>query len=94
MEDELPDVSIDELVEHCVAAKARRHTFDGYSPLQWWFGTQCAREVEEHRDLEKIDHILNDDWNFRLLPKQPLFVPTLEKPCVCTEMRIQQLDSW
>ena len=20
----------------------------GYSPLQWWFGTQCAREVEEH----------------------------------------------
>ena len=24
----------------------RRQTFDGYSPLQWWFGTQCAREVE------------------------------------------------
>ena len=47
MEDELPDASIDELVEHCVAAKVRRQTFDGYSPLQWWFGTQCAREVEE-----------------------------------------------
>ena len=43
----LPDASIDELVEHCVAAKVRRQTFDGYSPLQWWFGTQCAREVEE-----------------------------------------------
>ena len=34
-EDELPDASIDELVEHCVAAKVRRPTFDGYSPLQW-----------------------------------------------------------
>ena len=45
--DELPDASIDELVEHCVAAKVRRQTFDGYSPSQWWFGTQCAREVEE-----------------------------------------------
>ena len=47
MEDELPDASIDELVEHCVGAKVRRQTFDGYSPLQWWFGTQRAREVEE-----------------------------------------------
>ena len=45
MEGELPDASIDELVEHCVAAKGQ--TFDRYSPLQWWFGTQCAREVEE-----------------------------------------------
>ena len=36
--DELPDASIDELVEHCVAAKVRRQTFDGYSP---------SREVEE-----------------------------------------------
>ena len=34
-EDELPDASIDELVEQCVAAKVRRQTFDGYSPLQW-----------------------------------------------------------
>ena len=49
MEDELPDASIDELVEHCVAAKVTRQTFDGYSPLQWWFGTQCAREVQEQR---------------------------------------------
>ena len=32
MEDELPDASIDELVEHCVAAKVRRQTFDGHSP--------------------------------------------------------------
>ena len=48
MEDEFPEASIDELVEHCVAAKVRRRTFDGYSPLQWWFGTQRAREVEEH----------------------------------------------
>ena len=47
MENELPDASIDELVEHCVAAKVRRQTFDGYSPSQRWFGTQCAREVEE-----------------------------------------------
>ena len=47
MEDELPDASIDELVEHCVAAKVTRQTLDGCSPLQWWFGTQCAREVEE-----------------------------------------------
>ena len=44
---ELTDASIDELVEHCVAAKVRRQTFDGYNPLQWWFGTQFAREVEE-----------------------------------------------
>ena len=48
MEDEFPDATIDELVEPYVAAKVRRQTFDGYSPLQWWFGTQCAREVEEH----------------------------------------------
>ena len=47
MEDELPDASIDELAEHCVAAKVRRQTLDGYSLLQWWFGTQCAREMEE-----------------------------------------------
>ena len=47
LEAEFPDASIDKLVEHCVAAKVRRRTFDGYSPLQWWFGTQCAREVEE-----------------------------------------------
>ena len=33
MEDELPDASIDELVEHCVAAKVRRQTLHGYSPL-------------------------------------------------------------
>ena len=32
-----------------MAPKVRRQTFDGYSPLQWWFGSQCAREVEEHR---------------------------------------------
>ena len=53
MDDELSDASIDELVEHCVAANVRRETFDGYSPLQWWFGTQCAREVEEHGLGEK-----------------------------------------
>ena len=48
MEDEFPEASIDELVEHCVAAKVRRQTFDGYSPLQWRFGTQCAREIEDN----------------------------------------------
>ena len=48
MDDECPDATIDELVEHCVAAKVRRQTFDGYSLLHWWFGTQCARELEEH----------------------------------------------
>ena len=47
MEDELPDASVDEFNEKCVAAKVRRQTFDGYSPLQWRFGTQSAREVEE-----------------------------------------------
>ena len=47
MEDELPDASIDELVEHCVAVKVRRQTSDGYSQLQRRFGTQCAREVED-----------------------------------------------
>ena len=31
-----------------LAAEVRRLTFDGYSPLQWWFGTRCAREGEEH----------------------------------------------
>ena len=29
MEDEVPDASIDELVENCVAAKVRRKTIDG-----------------------------------------------------------------
>ena len=48
MEDEFPEASIDELVERCASAKVRRQTFDGYSPLQWWFGTQGAREVEEN----------------------------------------------
>ena len=48
MEDEFSEASIDELVENCVAAKVRRQIFDGCRPLQWWFGTQCAREVEEH----------------------------------------------
>ena len=52
MEDELPGASVDELVEHCVAAKVRRQTFDGYSPLQWWFGTRGAREVEEQGLVE------------------------------------------
>ena len=56
--------------------RVRRQTYDGYSTLQWWFGTQCAREVEEH-GLGELGQALNDDWNFRQLPKQPLFVPTL-----------------
>ena len=44
IEDELPDASIDERVEHGVAARVRRQLFDGYSPLQWWFATQmCSR---------------------------------------------------
>ena len=47
MENEFPDASIDELVEHRVAAKVRRQTVERYSPLQWWFGTQCARETDE-----------------------------------------------
>ena len=34
-------------LSNTVAAKVRRQTFDGYSPLQWWFGTQCACEVQE-----------------------------------------------
>ena len=47
MEDEFPEASIGELVEHCVAAKERRQKFDGYSPFLWWFGTQSARMVGE-----------------------------------------------
>ena len=35
-----------------VAAEVRRQTFDGYSPFQWWFGTQGAREVEEQGLVE------------------------------------------
>ena len=31
MEDEFPEASIAELVEHCVAVKVRRQTFDGFS---------------------------------------------------------------
>ena len=73
-------------LEHCVAAKVRRQWFDGYSPLQWWFGTQCAREVQEQGPRE-IDQALNDDCNFRQLPKQTLFVPTLGRPCVWPSMR-------
>ena len=57
MEDEFPDATVDELVEHCVPAKVRRQTFDGYSPLQWWFGTQCTREVEEHGN-----HTVKASW--------------------------------
>ena len=86
MENELPDASVDELVKHCVAAKVRRQTFDGYSPLQWWFGTQCAREVEE-QGLGENRSSLNDDCNFRQLPKQPLFVPTLGRPSFWPSMR-------
>ena len=59
MEDELSDASFDKLVEHCVAAKVRRQTFDGYSPLQWLFGTQCAVKWK-NKDLETIDQVLND----------------------------------
>ena len=39
----------------------------------------------KNRDLEKIDQVLNDDWSFRLLPKQPSFVPTLERLCVMAQ---------
>ena len=76
---------LNELVEHCVAAKVRRQTFDGYSPLQWWFGTQCAREVEEHGLGE--NQVLNDDLNFRQLPKQPLFVLMLGRLCAWPSVR-------
>ena len=84
MEDELPDASIDELVEHCVTAKVRRQTdtvrYSGGSehnvPVKW-----------KNRDLEKIYQVLNDDCNFRQLPKQPLFLPTLGRPCVWPSMR-------
>ena len=83
MEDELPDASIDELVEQCVAAKVRRETFDGYSGgLEF-----SVFERLKNMDLEKIDQVLSDDCNFRQLPKQPLFVPTLGRPCVWPSMR-------
>ena len=48
MEDGFPEASIDEFLEHYVAAKVRRQTFGEYSPLQGLFGTQCARKVEKH----------------------------------------------
>ena len=80
MEDDFPEASItDELVEHCVAAKVRRQTFDGYSPLQWWFGTERAREVEEHGLGQNSIKFSNDDWSIRQLHQQPLFVPTARK---------------
>ena len=81
MEDELPDASTDELVEHCVAAKVRRQTFGGHCPLQWWFGSQCAREVQEQGLGE------NRSSFERRLPKQPCFVPSLGRPCVWPSMR-------
>ena len=57
MEDELPDASIDVLVEHCVAAKVRRQTFDGYSPLQWVALEFNVPVKWKNRDLVKIDQI-------------------------------------
>ena len=39
----------------------------------------------KNRDLEKIDQVLNDDCNFRQLPKQPLFVPTLGRPSLMAQ---------
>ena len=39
----------------------------------------------KNKDLEKIDRALNDDCNFRQLPKQPLFVPTLGRPCAVAQ---------
>ena len=41
----------------------------------------------KNKDVEKIDQALNDDCNFRQLRKQPLFVSTLERPCVWPSMR-------
>ena len=86
-EDELPDASMDELVEHCVVAKVRRQTFDGYSALQWWSWNSNVLVKWKNKDLEKIDQVLNDVCTFRQLPKQPLFVPTLGRPCVWPSMR-------
>ena len=68
MEDELPDASIDELVEHCVAAKVRRQTFDRYSGLELNVFVKC-----KSRDLDKIDQVFKDDWNSRRLPTHLMF---------------------
>ena len=75
MEDEFPEASIDELVEYCVAVKVRRQTLGGYSPSQWWFGTQFSLKVQEN-GLGENRQVSNDDWSVRQLPRQPLFLPT------------------
>ena len=41
----------------------------------------------KNKDLEKTDQALNDDLTFRQLPKPPLFVPTLGRPCVWPSLR-------
>ena len=85
MEDELPDASIDELVEHCVAAKVRRHLTD---TVRYSGGLELKVPVKwKNKDLETIAQVLNDDCNFGQLPKQPLFVPTLGRPCVWPSTR-------
>ena len=53
----------------------------------------------KNMDLEKLDQILNDDLNFKQLPKQPLFVRMLERLCAWPSTRdhvygeIPQLDN-
>ena len=53
MEDEFPEASIEDLFENCVAAKVGRQTFDRYSPLHLWFGTQCAQTAFVRADARK-----------------------------------------
>ena len=57
MEDEFPEASIKELVEHCVAAKARRQKFkriQSVTVVVW--NSMCSGRFR-HMDLEKIDRV-------------------------------------
>ena len=100
MEHELPDASIDEFVEHCVAANVRRQTYDGHSPLQRWFGTQCAREVEE-RGLGENGSSFERRLEFQTVaqtafvhadPRNALRMAQYARSRVLKE--IQRLDCW
>ena len=95
MEDEFPEASIDELLEHSVAARLLTDTVRYSGGLE-------LNVVERLRkmDLETINQVLKDDWSTRQLPRLPSFGATPGRRCVLPSMRdhgcceIQQLDNW
>ena len=87
MEDEFPEASIDELLEHCVAATVRRRLMD---TVRYSGGLEPnVLERLKNMDLDNINQVMNDDWSIRQLPKQPLFMPTFGSPCVWPSKRDQ-----